>query len=143
MLFSSRNIITMIKSRNMRWASLVARMGEMINAYSILVGKPEGKNHSEKLGVDGRIILEWMLGKYGGSVWKMEAAWSPETFVSNHSTLKMKAAWSSETLVSYHNTTHHHNPEDVDLNLHRVITTSLTRGVVLEVIRQVFFLENL
>jgi hypothetical protein len=38
-------------------------MGEMRNAYKILVGKPEGKNHSEDLDVDGRTILEWMLGK--------------------------------------------------------------------------------
>jgi hypothetical protein len=35
------------------------------------------------------------------------------------STLKMKAAWTYETLVSYKNTTQCHNPEDLDLNLHR------------------------
>jgi hypothetical protein len=37
----------------------------MRNAYTILIGKPEGKrrDHSEDLGVDGRIILEWILGK--------------------------------------------------------------------------------
>jgi hypothetical protein len=33
----------MIKSRRMRWAGYVARMGEKRNAYRILVGKPEGK----------------------------------------------------------------------------------------------------
>jgi hypothetical protein len=34
------------------------------NPYNILVGKPEGnKNHSENLGIDGRIILEWILEK--------------------------------------------------------------------------------
>jgi hypothetical protein len=33
----------MIKSRGMRWAGHVARMGEKRNAYKILVGKPEGK----------------------------------------------------------------------------------------------------
>jgi hypothetical protein len=33
----------MIKLRRMRWAGHVARMGEKINAYRILVGKPEGK----------------------------------------------------------------------------------------------------
>jgi hypothetical protein len=33
----------MIKSRVMRWAGHVARMGEKMNAYRILVGKPEGK----------------------------------------------------------------------------------------------------
>jgi hypothetical protein len=36
----------------------------MRNIYSILVGKPEGKRPLEKnLGVDGRIILEWILRK--------------------------------------------------------------------------------
>jgi hypothetical protein len=34
----------MIKSRRMRWAGHVARMGEKRNAYRILVGKPEGKS---------------------------------------------------------------------------------------------------
>jgi hypothetical protein len=33
----------MIKSRRMRWAGHVARMGATWNAYRILVGKPEGK----------------------------------------------------------------------------------------------------
>jgi hypothetical protein len=33
----------MIKSRRMRWAGHVARMGEKRNAYGILVAKPEGK----------------------------------------------------------------------------------------------------
>jgi hypothetical protein len=33
----------MIKSRRMRWAGNVAKMGEKRNAYRILVGKPEGK----------------------------------------------------------------------------------------------------
>jgi hypothetical protein len=33
-------------------------MGEMINAHKILVGKPKGRNHSEDLDIDGRIILE-------------------------------------------------------------------------------------
>jgi hypothetical protein len=42
-LYSSPRIIRMIKSRRMRWAGHVARMGEKKNAYRILVGKPEGK----------------------------------------------------------------------------------------------------
>jgi len=29
----------------------------------------KGRDHAEDLGVDGRIILEWILGKYGGRVW--------------------------------------------------------------------------
>jgi hypothetical protein len=33
----------MIRTRRMRWAGHIARMGEKSNAYRILVGKPEGK----------------------------------------------------------------------------------------------------
>jgi hypothetical protein len=42
-LYTSSRIIRMIKSRRMRWARHVARMGAKKNAYRILVGKPEGK----------------------------------------------------------------------------------------------------
>jgi hypothetical protein len=42
-LYSSQNIIRMIKSRRMRWSGHVACMGEKRTAYSIFVGKPEGK----------------------------------------------------------------------------------------------------
>jgi hypothetical protein len=42
-LYSSPSIIRIIKSRRMRWAGHVARMGEKRNAYGLLVGKPEGK----------------------------------------------------------------------------------------------------
>jgi hypothetical protein len=42
-LYSSPSIIRIIKSRRMRWASHVARMGKKMNAYRLLVGKPEGK----------------------------------------------------------------------------------------------------
>jgi hypothetical protein len=42
-LYSSPSIIRIIKSRRMRWADHVARMGEKRNAYRLLVGNPEGK----------------------------------------------------------------------------------------------------
>jgi hypothetical protein len=42
-LYASLNTIRAIKSRRMRWEGHVTRMGEMTNAYNILVGKPEGK----------------------------------------------------------------------------------------------------
>jgi hypothetical protein len=42
-LYSSPSIIRIIKSRRMRWAGHVPRMGEKRNAYRLLVGKPEGK----------------------------------------------------------------------------------------------------
>jgi hypothetical protein len=42
-LYSSPSIIRMIKSRRMRLAGHLARMGDRRNAYRILVGKPEGR----------------------------------------------------------------------------------------------------
>jgi hypothetical protein len=46
--------IIRMKSRRMRWAGHVARMGAKRNAYKILVGKPEGKR------LLGRPILRWV-----------------------------------------------------------------------------------
>jgi hypothetical protein len=42
-LYSSPSIVRIIKSRRMRWAEHVARMGEKRNAYRLLVRKPEEK----------------------------------------------------------------------------------------------------
>jgi hypothetical protein len=42
-LYSSPNIVRVIKSRRMRWARQVARMGKGRGAYRVLVGRPEGK----------------------------------------------------------------------------------------------------
>jgi hypothetical protein len=44
-LFSSPNIVRVIKWRRMRWAGHVARLGEERGVYRVLVVKPEGKNH--------------------------------------------------------------------------------------------------
>ena len=42
-LFSSPNIVRVIKSRRLRWAGHVARMEEGRGVHNVLVGKPEGK----------------------------------------------------------------------------------------------------
>jgi hypothetical protein len=42
-LYSSPNIVRVIKSRKMRWAGHVACMGEGRGVYRVLVGRPEGK----------------------------------------------------------------------------------------------------
>jgi hypothetical protein len=42
-LYSSPNIVRMIKSRRMRWAGHVARKEEGRGVYRVLVGRPEGK----------------------------------------------------------------------------------------------------
>jgi hypothetical protein len=63
------SIIRIIKLRRMRWAGLVARMGEKRNAYRLLVGKPEGKRPL------GRPRCRWVdnirmdLGEVGWGVW--------------------------------------------------------------------------
>jgi hypothetical protein len=41
--YSSPDIIRQVKSRRIRWAGHVARMGEERKVYKVLVGKPEGK----------------------------------------------------------------------------------------------------
>jgi hypothetical protein len=53
-LYSSPSIIRIMKSRRMRWAGHIARMGEKKNAYRLLVGKPEGKRPL------GRPIRRWV-----------------------------------------------------------------------------------
>ena len=47
-LYSSPNIVRVIKSRRLRWAGHVARMGEGRGVHKVLVGKPEGKRPLER-----------------------------------------------------------------------------------------------
>ena len=73
-LYCSSNIVRVIKSRRMRWAGHVARMGERRGVYRVLVVKPEEKSHLGEPGVDGRIILrcifrKWDVGVWTGSSW--------------------------------------------------------------------------
>jgi hypothetical protein len=42
-MYSLLNIVTVIKSRRMRWVGYVACMGEGRGIYRVLVGRPEGK----------------------------------------------------------------------------------------------------
>ena len=53
-LYSSPNIVRVIKSRRMRWAGHVVRMGEERGAYRVLVGKPDGRRTL------GRPIRRWV-----------------------------------------------------------------------------------
>ena len=52
-LYSSPNIVRVIKSRRMRWARHVTRVGEERGAYRVLVGKPEGRDHWGDIGENG------------------------------------------------------------------------------------------
>jgi hypothetical protein len=51
----------MMKSKRMRWAGNVARMGEKRNAYRILVGEPEGKRPIGRPRCRGAILLKCIL----------------------------------------------------------------------------------
>jgi hypothetical protein len=55
-LYSSPSTIRIIKSRRMRWAGHVARVGEKRNAYMNLVGEPEGR----------RLLVRRKYTKVGG-----------------------------------------------------------------------------
>jgi hypothetical protein len=64
-LYVLSNIIMVSKSRRMRWAGQVARMRGMRNAYIELLSENlKGREHSEDVEVGGKIILEWILGKW-------------------------------------------------------------------------------
>jgi len=56
-LYSSPNILRVIKSRRMKWVGHVARMGEMRGVYRALVRKPKGKRPLGKPRSRLRIIL--------------------------------------------------------------------------------------
>jgi hypothetical protein len=60
-LYSSPNIVRVIKSRRMRGGH-VACMGEEKGVYRVLVGGLKGRDHWEDLGIGGRITLRWTLG---------------------------------------------------------------------------------
>jgi hypothetical protein len=62
-LYSSPNIVRVIKSRRMRWAGYVARMGEGRGAYRVWLGGLKARDPWEDLGAGGRITLKWTLGR--------------------------------------------------------------------------------
>jgi hypothetical protein len=57
-LYSSPSIVRVVKSRRMRWAGHVARMGEGRGVHRVLVGKPVGKRPL------GRPRRRWVLSLY-------------------------------------------------------------------------------
>jgi hypothetical protein len=73
-LYFSPSIIRIIKSRRMRWAGHVARVGEKRNAYRLLVGKPEGRRplgrpRRRRWIILGRILERWDGVMWTGLVW--------------------------------------------------------------------------
>jgi hypothetical protein len=73
-LYPSPSIIRIIKSRRIRWAGHVARMGEKRNVHRLLVRKPEGKRplgSPRRRWVDNikMDLLELGWGEWTGLVW--------------------------------------------------------------------------
>jgi hypothetical protein len=62
-LYYSPNIVRVIKSRRMRWAGHVARMGRGETFTRFWLGDPKVRDHWEDVGVGGRITLRWTLGR--------------------------------------------------------------------------------
>jgi len=68
-LYSSPNIVRVIKSRRMRWAGHVAHMGEERGVYRILMGNQREGDYWGGLGVDGWIILGWISRRWDVGIW--------------------------------------------------------------------------
>jgi hypothetical protein len=60
-LYFSPNIVRVIKSRRMRWAGYVARIGEVFTVFWL--GGPNARDHWKDPDVGGRITLGWTLGR--------------------------------------------------------------------------------
>jgi hypothetical protein len=65
-LYSSSNIVRVIKSRRMRWAGHVARMGRGEVYTGFWLGDLKDRDHLGDLGVYGTIILKWIFKKWNG-----------------------------------------------------------------------------
>jgi hypothetical protein len=82
-LYASPNIIRMIKSRRVKLAGHVARMGEFRSAYTTLVGKPERKRpfrrprngREDNIRIDlreiGREVVDWMHLDWDRDQWRI------------------------------------------------------------------------
>jgi hypothetical protein len=68
-LYSPPNIVRMIKSRRMRWAGHVARMGEERGCVGSCWGNRREGDHWGDLGVDGWIILRWISRRWDVGIW--------------------------------------------------------------------------
>ena len=68
-LYSSPNIVLVIKSRRMRWAGHVALMGEERGCIGSWWGNRRERDHWGDLGVEGWIILEWISRRWDVGIW--------------------------------------------------------------------------
>jgi hypothetical protein len=64
-MYSSPNTVRVIKSRIIKWAGIVARMGRRGRYTGFWWGNLRERDRLGDPSVDGRIILRWIFGKYG------------------------------------------------------------------------------
>ena len=68
-LYCSPNIVRVIKSRRMRWAGHVERMGEERACMGPWWGNRREGDHCGDVGVDGWIILGWISRRWDVGIW--------------------------------------------------------------------------
>ena len=78
-LYCSPSIVRVIKTRRMRWAGQVARMGKKRGVYRVLVGKPEGNRPLGSPRHRWDIILSWIFRKRDVGIWTGSTWLSIET----------------------------------------------------------------
>jgi hypothetical protein len=68
-LYSLPNTVRLIKSRRMKWAGHVARMGRGEVYTGFWWGNLKERDHLEDPSVDGRLILRWIVREWYVGVW--------------------------------------------------------------------------
>ena len=59
----------MIKWKRVRWVGHVARMGERLGLYRVLVAKPGGKGPLARPRLEWMVIIRWIFRKWDVGIW--------------------------------------------------------------------------
>ena len=100
-LYCSPSIVRVIKSRRMRWAEYVARMGERRGVYRFLVGNLKERDHWGDPSVDGRRILIWIFRNWnvGGMDWIELAEDRDSWWALVNAVMNLRVPWNEENFL--------------------------------------------